>query len=214
MESFTDSPFAAFSIVVVPAVLTNASSIPCLGTANRLARVVDTTRIASEQLTHPELNVGARLMHQEQLEGLEARWNLTLRAIKLFYITLGSFAAAALISLFGSLYAPLAPHIGFPVIALLGLLSGTVGIAGLVLGCAPMAPGTRLAVRSLAEEAQILAQPAPYSRAKEKPCEQRSPISNQRLDSPHESPVAYECALAASSGCCSASKNAVEVQLA
>jgi len=46
---FGNNPFAALSILVAPAILTSASSVLCLGTANRLARVVDRTRIVSTQ---------------------------------------------------------------------------------------------------------------------------------------------------------------------
>jgi Protein of unknown function (DUF2721) len=157
MGPFADNPFAALTIVVAPAILTNASAVLCLGTANRLVRVVDRTRVISRQLSHSEVNVNNHKMYQKQLEGLEVRWNLILRALRLFYLSLGSFAAAALISLFGSILAASAFRIRFPLIACLGLLSGTVGVAGLILGCATMMRETRLAVRSLAEEAQAVA---------------------------------------------------------
>lgn len=157
MGPFADNPFAALTIVVAPAILTNASAVLCLGTANRLVRVVDRTRVISRQLTHTEVNVNNRRMYQKQLEGLEVRWNLILRALGLFYLSLGSFAAAALTSLFGTILTGSGLHIGFPLIAFLGLLSGTVGVAGLIVGCATMMRETRLAVRSLAEEAQAVA---------------------------------------------------------
>ena len=37
-------------------------------------------------------------MYQSQLEGLEVPCNLVLRALRFFYLSLGAFAAAALIS--------------------------------------------------------------------------------------------------------------------
>jgi len=46
-----------------------------------------------------------------------------------------------------------AMNAAFIVIALLGLSSGTVGVAGLVIGCATMVKETRLAVENLAKEA-------------------------------------------------------------
>ena len=77
-------------------------------------------------------------MYQSQLEGLEVRCNLVLRALRFFYLSLGAFAAAALISILGSVFSISAPRIGFTAIALLALLSGTVGVAGLVVGCTMM----------------------------------------------------------------------------
>ena len=105
MASFTDNPFAALTIVVAPAILTSATSMLCLGTNNRLGRVVDRTRVVSAQLAHLAPNEQNRATCKRQMEALEVRWTLVLRALRFFYMSLGSFAAAALISLFGSLLA-------------------------------------------------------------------------------------------------------------
>src|SRR5438876_6380216 len=158
MAPFSDNPFAALTIVVAPAILTNASSILCLGTANRLARVVDRTRVVSAELAHAAPNAES-LLCQRQLEALRVRWTLVLRALKFFYMSLGSFAAAALISLFGSVFTAAGLHLVFSFIALLGLLSGTVGVAGLVFGCTIMMQETRLAIQNLEEEAELTARP-------------------------------------------------------
>ena len=158
MASPAENPFTALTIVVAPAILTNASSLLCFGTANRLARVMDRTRAVSAQLAGEELNAGNRAMYEHQLRGLEVRWNLILRALRCFYMSLGSFAAAALISLFGSMPVFSVLPVGFIAIALMALSSGTVGVGGLVAGCAMMMRETRLAVQSLAEETQQAAQ--------------------------------------------------------
>jgi hypothetical protein len=159
VTSFTDNPFAALTIVVAPAILTNASSILCLGTASRLALVVDRTRVVSEQLARLAPTGEHRVIYERQLGGLEVRSNLVLLALRFFYISLGSFATAALISLFGSAPTVSARQVTSTAIAFLGLLSGTVGVAGLVAGCALMVQETRLAVRNLAEEAQLSVHP-------------------------------------------------------
>src|SRR5262244_1821468 len=44
----TDNPFAVLTLIAAPAVFTNASSVLALGTGNRLARVVDRTRVTWE----------------------------------------------------------------------------------------------------------------------------------------------------------------------
>jgi len=72
----------------------------------------------------------------------------------LFYMSLGSFAAAALISLFGSVFTASGQQFSFNFIALLGLLAGTVGVVGLVIGCTIMMRETRLAIKNLEEETQ------------------------------------------------------------
>ena len=153
MTSFTENPFAVLTIVVAPAILTSASSMLCLGTNNQLGRIVDRTRIVSSQLTSLAPTDESCPFYQHQLQVLEVRWTLVLRALKLFYTSLGSFAAAALISLLGAVLTTSAFHAAFIVIALLGLSSGTLGVAGLVIGCATMVKETRLAVENLAKEA-------------------------------------------------------------
>lgn len=158
MASFTETPFAALTIVVAPAILTNASSVLCLGTGNRLARVADRARAVSGQLARLGPNGENYAFYRQLLEGLEARFNLVLRALRLFYVSLASFAAAALISLLGSIFTVTAPSAGFMTTALLGLLSGMVGVTGLTIGCAIMVQETRLAVQNLRQEARIAVQ--------------------------------------------------------
>jgi hypothetical protein len=155
VTSFTENPFAVLTIVVAPAILTSASSMLCLGTNNQLGRIVDRTRVVSAQLTTLAPVDESRASYQHQLQVLEAQWTLVLRALKLFYMSIGSFAAAALISLLGAILTGSALHSAFIVIALLGLSSGLVGVAGLVIGCATMVKETRLAVENLAREAVL-----------------------------------------------------------
>jgi hypothetical protein len=94
-----------------------------------------------------------------QLEALRVRWTLVLRALKFLYMSLASFTAAALVSLLGSVFTASSLHLAFNFIVLLGLLSGTVGVAGLVFGCTIMRRETRLAIQNLAEEAELTVRP-------------------------------------------------------
>lgn len=155
MAPISENPFAALTTVVAPAILTNASSVLCLGTANRLARVVDRTRVVSAELARVAPNAKSYVVCRRQLVALRARWTLVLRALKLFYLSLGSFAAATLLSLFGAVVASSGLHI--PFIALFGLASGTLGVAGLVFGCSIVVQETRLSLQNLEEEVRLTA---------------------------------------------------------
>jgi hypothetical protein len=157
MAPISENPFGALTTVVAPAILTNASSVLCLGTANRLARVVDRARAVSAELARVAPNARSQVVCRGQLEALRARWTLVLRALKLFYMSLGSFAAATLISLFGAAFATSGLHLAFPFIALFGLVSGTLGVAGLVFGCSIMVQETRLGLQNLEEEVRLMA---------------------------------------------------------
>ena len=50
MDTGGGNPFAVLTAVVAPAILTNACSVLALGTSNRLARVVDRTRVVAREL--------------------------------------------------------------------------------------------------------------------------------------------------------------------
>lgn len=154
MASLTDNPFTALTIVVAPAILTNASSVLCLGTANRLARVVDRTHAVSTELARMVGDSKSAPLWRRQLQTLRVRWGLVLRALKLFYMSLASFAAAALISLCGSVFTTSGIRLSFNFIAAFGFIAGAVGVAGLVFGCTTMMQETRLAIQNLEEEAR------------------------------------------------------------
>jgi hypothetical protein len=156
---FGNNPFAALSIVVAPAVLTSASSVLCLGTANRLARVVDRTRTVSAQLVDLAPNRETTSTFRRQLEELRVRCRLVLRALICFYVSVGSFGAGALILLVGSSFTTPGLRLAFNFLAILGLLSGTVGVGGLIFGCSIMVRETRLAIRNLAEETELAGLP-------------------------------------------------------
>src|SRR6266508_3532004 len=76
MSPLTDNPFAVLTAVVAPAVLTNASSVLCLGTGNRLARVVDRTRVINAEIVHYTPESRDYQVRAAQLEGMKTRAEL------------------------------------------------------------------------------------------------------------------------------------------
>jgi hypothetical protein len=156
MASLADNPFATLTVIVAPAILTNASSVLSLGTGNRIARVVDRTRAITTELAHLDPSSPLAIGYDRQLARLRTRAQMLLRALRFFYTSIGSFAAAALISVVGSVLTLSAGVQVFDAMAVLALLAGTVGVVGLVVGCTVMVHETRLAVRFLEEEAQLI----------------------------------------------------------
>lgn len=94
-----------------------------------------------------------------QLDRLEVRAQLLLRALRLFYASIGLFAAAALVSVAGSIVTYYGRQIVFQFAAGLALLTGSLAVLGLASGCVLMVRETRFAVRNLAEEAKIRSKP-------------------------------------------------------
>jgi len=154
--ALADNPFALLTVLVAPAILTNASSVLCLGTGNRIARVVDRTRTLNAELASLEPGHVRRDSYDRQLARLKVRAHLLLRALRLFYTSIGSFAAAALISIIGSVLVSAFGDVLLKALAALGLVAGAVGVGGLVIGCTIMISETRLAVQFLEEEAGLL----------------------------------------------------------
>ena len=154
--ALVDSPLAALTTVVAPAILTNASSVLCLGTANRLARVVDRTRIVAAERHAQGTATDDVRSHDRQLDQLGHRATLLLKGLRLFYTSLGAFATAALIAVLGSLPWVASRPAAIASVVALGLACGATGVVGLAWGCVLMAHETRLAVQSLTEEAQAL----------------------------------------------------------
>jgi hypothetical protein len=145
------------TLIAAPALLTNASSVLALGTSNRFARAVDRQRQLTGLL---ELDDGQGDSEQanlrlSQLRRAERRAELILRALTSCYTSLGSFAAASLISLLGAVFGEQYMAVSFAVRGLaLGI--GLVGVGGLVFGCSLLIRETRITLAGLREEAQFI----------------------------------------------------------
>ena len=150
-----NNPFAVLTAIVAPAILTNACSVLALGTSNRLGRVVDRTRVVTSDIAASKPGSEGFLEWTSQLRALETRTHMLLRALRLYYAALGLFASSALISVAGSMAAYYGQRLLFQLGALLAILTGGSAVVGLSAGCFTMVNETRLAVKSLGEEARM-----------------------------------------------------------
>jgi hypothetical protein len=151
------NPFAALSLIVAPAVLTNASSILILSTSNRLARAVDRARALATQLEAPA-GIPDRFtpLRLKELASSEQRALMLLSALRLFYASLGAFAGAALTSLLGAGVSAAPQQSLATTLELVAVGAGFSGVLGLILGCLLLVRETRLAVLVVSEEATLL----------------------------------------------------------
>jgi hypothetical protein len=147
-------PFSILTLVVAPAVLTNASSVLALGTNNRLARVADRTHAVIAQLSTLEPGARNYEVSKAQLPALQTRAQLLLRALRCFYLGLGLFASSALISIAGSIVVYYGGRMTFQIAAGIGVLCGASAVISLVCGGVLMIRETQLAVRGLADDAK------------------------------------------------------------
>jgi hypothetical protein len=155
VNPLTGSHFTLLTLIVAPAVLTNASSVLALNTANRFGRVVDRSRSLVEEMekAHPDQELNA--IRLRQVGRLRRRATFLLRAQTCFYAALGLFVATALVSVLGAAIASGHPY-SYEVAALAGLVVGSGAAGSLLYGCSLLVRETRLALTSVSEETALL----------------------------------------------------------
>jgi hypothetical protein len=151
------NPFTLLSLIGGPAVLTNASSLLVLSTSNRFARAIDRARSLAVHLQaeHAASNPLSPL-RMRQLHRAERRSLMLLAALRMYYLSLGSFAMASLVSLLGAGAAGSSNQLALTACIYTSLAAGSVGVGSLVLGCVQLVRETRLAAFSITEEAALL----------------------------------------------------------
>jgi hypothetical protein len=153
--SIGDNPFAVLTAVVAPAILTNACSVLSLGTGNRIARVVDRTRVIVQELGSLSEGSPDYKWRMDQLDRLRIRGNLLLKALRLFYAALGCFATSALLSVVGASLVYYNLHTAFQACAVIALVVGVLAVTGVASGCVMMVHETTLAVTSVKAEVGV-----------------------------------------------------------
>jgi len=148
------NPFAILSLIVAPAILTNASSVLIMSTSNRLARAVDRAREITKQL-EAETNLATQEAERRlrELSAVERRALMLLQGLRSFYVALGAFASATLASLLGAVLVPLQAEISVQVFEVAGVLAGLLAVGALVHGSILLVRETRIAVKILTDRA-------------------------------------------------------------
>jgi len=150
-----NNPFALLTFIAAPALLTNATSVFALSTANRFLRAGERLRTVAEELekaTEPE-DRAWRLVHMNRIERQAV---LLLQALRWVYVAMGSFVSGSLIAIFGGAVASQNWHPADTVLMALGLLVGVLGASSVVLGCTLLFRATRLSMQNISEEATVM----------------------------------------------------------
>jgi hypothetical protein len=162
MES---NPFAVLSLIVAPAILTNASSVLIMSTSNRLARGVDRSRELSKQLEETEdFDTPEPQRRLRELATTGERALLILQALRSFYVALGAFASAAFVSLLGAVLAPAALQHAVILLEVAGVTAGLIAVSALVNGSVLLLRETRIAVQVMNERAATIRERVAASR--------------------------------------------------
>lgn len=145
------NPFSALSLIVAPAIMTNACTVLIMSTSNRLARTVDRARELARELEGTEvvtLEVSAR--RSRDLSTTEFRSLLLLRALRNGYVALSGFATAALASLLGATFVSAGPGVTLG-LEMVAILAGAIAVASLISASILLVRETRLAVMIVQE---------------------------------------------------------------
>ncbi len=157
MPPLPANPFAVLSFIVAPAILTNASSVLILSTSNRLARAVDRARALGKELEDcQDPGAEADAQRLRELDTAEKRSVLLVRALRIFYLAVSGFAAAALLSLAGAILAESAPTWVATLLGYVVIAAGLVAVGSLVFGSVLLVRETRMAVEILSEQTESL----------------------------------------------------------
>jgi len=150
----TQNPFAVLTVIVAPALLTNATSVLAMSTINRMLR----TRERMQEL-YEKSESGAQFRGDsflEQVNRVERQALLMLTAMRWIYSALGAFAAASLVTLVGALSGQLGSPVLVRAVIGAGLALGFVGVAGLVGGSVNLFRATQLSLMNIREEAALI----------------------------------------------------------
>jgi hypothetical protein len=158
MPDALPSPFAALSLIVAPAILTNASSVLAMSTSNRLARAVDRARELARQIEAEPRPEERAVRQLRELVINEDRAVLLLRALRSFYSAMGAFALATLLSLIGSVAAAGAVSTAVRALEIVAVAAGVVAVGALVHGAILLFRETGLAVGMLRERVDSVRQ--------------------------------------------------------
>jgi hypothetical protein len=150
MES-DGTPFAALTLIIAPAMLTNACSVLILSTSNRLARTIDRARALVHQIETALPEAVPHLIETQR--ATEARAITLTKALRLTYAALGGFVGSACASVFGVLAAS-GPTVLEAALQGLAILVGTGGVIGMMAAALLLVHESRTAVMHLQRESE------------------------------------------------------------
>jgi len=156
MSSVSSNLFALLTLIVAPAVLTNASSVLGLNTANRFGRIVDRSRQLVEEMERARGDAELNAIRLSNVVRLRFRAGLLMRAQTCFYGALGLFVLGALVSVLGAALGSSSHPLAYRVAAVAGFLIGATAAGSLFYGCTLLIRETRMALLSLSEETALL----------------------------------------------------------
>lgn len=157
-NQFSANPFVILTLIVAPAILTNASALMIMSTSNRFARAVDRGRDLSRQIVQAAQTNDVPTLDRLNTELLltEKRTVLLLNSLRSFYLSLSGFAFAVLISLVGAGLVSIHLSPLDKALAIIAVVAVFLAVAGLAIGSILLFYETRIAVGILQDRIKRL----------------------------------------------------------
>ncbi len=153
MTPTPDNHLAILSFLAAPAVLTNASTVLALGTANRLARAADRARTLAAQLRESPPKVQSEVIRKvTECHNSVRRTQLLVQGLRLFYLSAGCFALTTCLALIGAVFSQYSVDWVARSGEALTMVAAVVGVGSLVAGSLKLVAETRLALNGLHAE--------------------------------------------------------------
>lgn len=149
-----DNPFSVLSYIVAPALLTNTTALLLMGTINRFGRAVDRARAVAERVTRGGTGADAELDRLAEVElGIVQRRVVIIRnGMTAFYTATACLALATLVSLIGTLIAPVGSALVLEFALGISAAFGVAGVGAIVFGAATLVGESRLGAQANAHE--------------------------------------------------------------
>lgn len=156
MMEMDTNPLSTLTFIAAPAVLTNACSMLVLNTTNRLARVVDRTRILLEQMQRPDRPGWLIESHDDEMKKHRRRSILLVRTMALLYCSIGTFTAGAGLSLVAGVLKAAGREALFGPMVSLSFVFGAIGLVSLIGACICLFAEVRLAIVAIRLESEYV----------------------------------------------------------
>ena len=147
MVDLQTNPFVVLTLIVAPAVLTNAAAVLIMSTSNRFARAIDRARVLATRMDGLTDHRTAEFVRvRDELSYSRTRALLLLKAMRCFYLAMGAFALVALVSLLGAALASSGVPKASGVLVVFAVSAGATAVGGLVYGSSLLLRETRIVV--------------------------------------------------------------------
>lgn len=150
------NPFAVLTFIVAPALLTNASCLLALSTANRMLRARERMHAVFEKSEEGGLSPEEKSRLRNEANRVEEQSIHLLKGLGSIYVALGGFVLATFVTLIGAALTQLEGGLWFRVAATAGMMLGAVGVGGMVNGSVHLFHATRISMTNIREEAEMV----------------------------------------------------------